>query len=440
MAKKKSASDFRYATGAARVPWAAVGEAVNIPDIMAAIRFLLPANEGQEAGYERRLAGVEAQLTRLADVAHPATKLTMGGQVGKLEEAVRKFLKVKHAVMLTNATAGFEIAARMAGVGPGDEVIVPAITFIATVAYPLSVGAKVVFGDLDPRTINMDPADVAKKITRRTRMIIPVHIGGFPVDMDPLMKIARAKRICVLEDAAHAFGGTYKGKHLGTIGNFGSFSMHEVKNVTSFGEGGVLVSNTRYGKQFALARFCGVDPSRKIKNWLYDCVAVKGMRGAFAAGNHSVTEIQAVGLLNQMKRIRSILAERRRAARYLNRRLARVEGVLGTPMGTGTTRGTHHLFLLQIDPEVVGADIQALKAKLGERGVVQIPHFAPLYKFSVLRELGYDGEAIAATCPVAEEAFNHRFTHLPLYGLTQEQLDYMADAVTESVGELRAGR
>jgi dTDP-4-amino-4,6-dideoxygalactose transaminase len=103
-------------------------------------------------------------------------------------------------------------------------------------------------------------------------------------------------------------------------------------------------------------------------------------------------------------------------------------------------QSTYHLYLLQVDPAKAGGDVQVLKKKLADRGLVQIPHFAPLYKFSVLAQLGYDTKAMEATCPVAEEAFQHRFTHLPLYNFTAEQLEYMADAVIDSVGEMKKGR
>jgi len=107
--------------------------------------------------------------------------------------------------------------------------------------------------------------------------------------------------------------------------------------------------------------------------------------------------------------------------------------------GPKKVKSTHHLYLLQIDPDIVGGDIQVLKKKLAARGVVQIPHFAPLYKFSIMRQLGYDTDAIARTCPVTEELFTRRFTHLPLYDFTREQLKYMADMVIESVAEMKKG-
>jgi len=440
MPRKEAASDFRYATGPAKVGWPAVGEAMQAEDVMRAVEFLIPPPATGAAEYRRRKAAVAKAIEDLCEVGGRAGKLTLGQHVASLEQAARKYLAVKHAVFLTNATAGFEIAYKMAGLRAGEEVIVPAITFIATICYPLASGARVVLADVDRRTLNLDPADAARKITPNTRMIVPVHIGGWPADMAPIMSLARKHNLVVLEDAAHAFGALYRGRRAGTIGHFGAYSFHEVKNINAFGEGGLLVTNTRYGEQFSKCRFVGLDLSKQIPNWLYDVTAIEGMRGLFAAGNHSATEIQAVGLASQMQRVDRIIQARRKTAEALNRRFAKIRGILGTPMDSGRTKGTHHLYLLQIDPEVVGANIQDLKRKLTERGVTQIPHFAPLYKFQIMRQLGYDTEAIQASCPVAEDVFTNRFTHLPIYGLTVEQVKYLGDAVIESVEELRAGR
>ena len=438
--KKQVAADFRYDTGEARVPWAAVGEMVNNDDIAEIVRFLCQPAQGKTTKHKAQLKRVNQELDKLSCLSQPASKLSLGRHVKSLEDQAAKLLKAKYTTFLTNATAGFEIAYKYAGLGPGDEVIAPAITFIATISYPLSIGAKVVLADVDPRTINMDPKDVQRKITKRTKAIIPVHIGGYPVDMAPIMRIARKHNITVIEDAAHGFGGQYRGKMLGTIGHFGSFSFHEVKNINALGEGGILTSNLAFGKHFPQARFAGIDMSRKIPNWLYDIVAQKGKDGYFASGNHSSTEIQAICLMSQIKRLRQILTKRRQAATYLTRRFEKVDGIIPQLLDTTQIKSTYHLYLLQIDPQKVGADIQVLKEKLTQRGIVQIPHFAPLYKFSVMRQLGYDTEAIEKSCPVAEDAFNHRFTHLPLYDFDNEQLAYMADAVIESVQEMKKGK
>jgi perosamine synthetase len=434
---KKKQSDFRYNTGEAHVPWAAVGENYSTSDIMAIIKFFMQG-EGDE--YEDALRAVRGKVDKLSSISMPPGKLSLGSMVEEAEDAVNKYLGTEGSLFVTNATAGFEIAFKYANLQAGDEVIVPAITFIATMAYPLSVGAKVVFADIDPRTLNMNPDDVAKKITPRTKMIVPVHIGGYPVDMDPIMDLARKHDILVLEDAAHAFGAVYKGRMIGTIGDFTSFSFHEVKNITSFGEGGILTTNIEgFRDEMKRARFLGLDFSRKIKDWLYDITAIPGKYGPFVAGNSSTTEIQGLGLKLQLERNDEIIAKRLAAATYITNRLSVNPAIIPQDLGSKDIVPTLHLYQIQIDPDKAGGDIQTLKKKLEEKGIVNIPHFGPLYRFDILRSFGYDQDAIAATCPVCEEVFYKRFTHLPIYGLSKEQLDYMADAVLQSVAEMQQG-
>lgn len=438
--KKPKASDFRYDTGPTKVPWATVGESIRADDIIETLRFLIPRGEAPASKFAAQSRRVEREVRKLCAMGSCATKLTLGDKVRQLEEKACRFLGCKHAVLLTNATAGFEIAHRFAGLGAGDEVILPAITFAATMAYPLHIGAKIVLADVRPDTLNMDPEDVARRITARTKVIMPVHLGGYPVDMDPLMRLADEHGITVIEDAAHGFGGSYRGRALGTIGHFGSFSFHEVKNITSFGEGGLLVTDQDCGKDFPKARFVGFDIQNPIPDWLYDIVALKWRGDFFAAGNHSATEIQALGLLCQLGRLRGIIAKRRRAANYLSRRFARVEGLVPPPPDTDQMRGSHHLYLLQIDPAKLGGNIRDFKARLAAKGVTQIAHYAPLYRLTILKQLGYDTGAMAATCPNAEHAFSNTFTHLPLYPFDEGQIKYMADAVIACANEMRAGR
>ena len=434
---KKKASDFRYNTGEARVPWAAVGENYNVEDMMSFIRFMM---QGSGEDYEAVMRDVERDVRKLDAISEPPAKLSVDVMVAKAETMADEYLNTKGSLFVTNCTAGFEIAYKYANLEPGDEVIVPAITFVATMAYPLSVGCKLVFADVDPITLNMDPADVARKITPRTRMIVPVHIGGYPVDMDPIMELARKHDILVLEDAAHAFGAVYHGRKLGTIGDFGSFSFHEVKNITSFGEGGVLVTNIEaFRDDMRRARFLGADFTRSIKDWLYDVSACQGKRGPFVAGNYSTTEIQGLGLCRQIERIEEIINVRRMVATCLNDRLKECDALILQDLGNEDIRPTFHLYKLLIDPEKAGGDVQLFKKKLTQRGVTNIPHFGPLYRFNIMRTYGYDEDAIAETCPNCEEVFYHRFTHFPIYGLTKEQVDYMADSILESIDEMQRG-
>ena len=437
---EKNSGDFRYSVGESKVPWHAVGEFFNGSDALEVIKFLLPDNGNSD--YADKLRAAADAVNALAEVSGKATKLTLGSKVAAAENEACRYFGSKYACFTDNWTGGMEIAYKLAGVGPGDEVIMPAITFIATMAYPLSVGAKIVFADVDPETINLDPADLEKKITPKTKMIVPVHLGGFPVDMDGVMSVARKHGIPVMEDAAHGMGGVYKGKKLGTIGDFGGFSLHEVKNITSFGEGGILLTNDDfYGKQFAGGRFLGLDFSRKIKDWLYDISPLNDKNcGIQVAQNHSATEIQAIGLLLQMKRLDQIIATRRHTAEYMNSVLSEEKGILVEKADTADTYGTHHLYLLRIDPKTVGGNIQQLSAKLAAKGLTNITHFGPMYRFKIMHDLGYNEHELAASCPRTEEMFYHSYTHLPLYPLTGEQLTYQAQAVVEAVRELKQGR
>lgn len=438
--QEKAKSDFRYDTGEAKVPWAAVGETINIEDISEIIKCLIPAGE-DDSSYQKQLLIVTEGLEKLLTKGHFATKLSLGSFVKELEDATRKFLNVKHACFVTNATAGFEMGLKFAGLKPGDELIAPAITFLSTITYPLQIGAKVVIADVDPVTLNISAEDIRKKITKRTRAIMPVHLGGYPCDMEAIMKIAYEHDIMVVEDGAHAFGSFYKGKAVGTIGDFGSFSFHEVKNINSCGEGGIVVTNSDYGKDFPKARFGGFDISNPIDNWLYDVVALKGKGGHYSmAGNHSSTEIQAVVLLNQLKRLPGIILERKKNAEYLNNRFSEIEEILPCPLDTKDIKSAYHLYLFQLDHTKLNGDIQDFKKKMSARGIINIPHFAPLYRFSYLEQLGHDTAAMKKSCPNAETAFLHKFTHLPLYPLTEQQVEYMADNIIETVMEMRKSK
>jgi dTDP-4-amino-4,6-dideoxygalactose transaminase len=441
MTKKKNASqgDFRYAVGNAKVPWQAVGEYFKKDDVLEVIRFLLPDTQGSSS-YNASFGEVRKAVAKLAAESGTATKLTLGKKVQEAEQFAKDYLKVKHACFLTNWTAGMEIGYKLSGLRPGDEVIMPAITFIATMAYPLMIGAKVVFADIDPKTANLDPADVARKITPRTKVIVPVHIGGCPCDMEPIMALAGKHSIYVMEDAAHGLGGMYKGRALGTIGHFGGYSLHEVKNINSFGEGGILVSNLDCGEQFARGRFLGLDFSKQIKDWLYDITPLTDRFGRpQVPGNHSAMEIQGLGFIRQMKRLDGIIAARKKAAEYMNGVLAEEDGILPEKADTANTYSTHHLYLLRINPKKAGGNIQALKKKLTEKGLTCITHFGPMYRFNIMKQFGYDENKIAETCPVTEDMFHNCYTHLPLYPLTRKQLEYQARAVVEAVREMKKG-
>ena len=187
------------------------------------------------------------------------------------------------------------------------------------------------------------------------------------------------------------------------------------------------------------ARFLGLDFTCPIKDWLYNITPIPGKEEPFVAGNSSTTEIQGLGLALQVARNEEIIAIRRKAATYLTERFSECDAIIPQLLDSDDIKPTYHMYLLQIDPAKAGGDIQTLKRKLDEKGVTQIAHFGPLYRFKIVQDMGYDSDEIAKTCPNCEEVFYKRFTHLPLYGLSEEQLEYMADAVLASVAEMQRG-
>ena len=167
----------------------------------------------------------------------------MGPQVQTFQKKFAEFCGTKHAFAVTNCTTAMHVCSQVIGLRPGDEVIVTPNTFIATSLVILKEGATPVYADIDPRTFNIDPKEVEKKVTNRTKAIYVVHYGGQMVDMDPIMEIARKYKLVVLEDCAHTPGAEYKGRKAGSIGDFGCFSFHSLKNMTTLGEGGMITCN-----------------------------------------------------------------------------------------------------------------------------------------------------------------------------------------------------
>ena len=243
MSEKQSGGDFRYAVGESKVPWHAVGEFYNGLDAVEIVKFLIPDSGNPE--YAGKLEKVTETVRALAETGGKATKLTLGKKVSEAEELAKNYFGSKYACFLDNWTGGMEIAYKLAGIGPGDEVIMPAVTFIATMAYPLSVGAKIVFADIDPDTFNIDPAKIEAAITPKTKAIIPVHLYGQPCDMDPIIDIAKRHNLFVIEDACQAIGAQYTfsngtTKQAGTMGHIGCTSFFPSKNLGCYGDGGAI--------------------------------------------------------------------------------------------------------------------------------------------------------------------------------------------------------
>ena len=264
---------------------------------------------------------------------------------------------VRHALPVSTGTAALELTIKALGIGPGDEVIVPAYTFIATATCALQMGATVVFADIDPETLEIDPAQVARLITPRTRAIIPVHFGGNPCDMAALLKLAKGRKIAVIEDAAHAHGMIYRGRPGGAIGRAGCFSFQTTKNMAS-GEGGVLATNDE--TLFRLAESFHSFGRKPGRPW-YEHHSI--------SWNQRMTGLQAALLIGQLGRLESQTRRRLANGNYLNDALSQLPGQ--RPQRAGDrhpkTRRAYHLYIWRYGAQETGVPrslfLEALRAE-----------------------------------------------------------------------------
>ncbi len=320
----------------------------------------------------------------------------LGPRIAEFNERFAKYCDVKYGAAVANGTVSMELSLVAWGIGPGDEVIVPAATFMATAIAVHNIGATVVYVDIDPETLNIDINKVSEAITDKTKAIIPVHIGGHPCDMDPLMELAKKHNIKVLEDAAQAHGGIYKGRKVGSLGDAASFSFQQSKNLQS-GEGGMVVSN-----------------DKELIDLIYYSLSKfgRGIREKYSGHIHyrfgwnaCYTEIQAAVALAQLERLEEQTEKRAENAKILYPLLKDIEGVEALEWQPYCDRHAHHLFLIRFESgQFDNVKRSQFLAALNEEGVLASSFYPmalydqPLYKND--KKLSMRKTA----CPVAEQA------------------------------------
>lgn len=347
--------------------------------------------------------------------------LTMGEQTVAFESAFTEFLGSGRVLATANCTASLHMAVRSAGVGAGDEVIVPALTFVATANAVLYEGATPVFADvIGEDDLTLDPADVASKITERTRAIIVVHYAGYPCRMREILEIASANGLAVIEDCAHAPGASYAGHALGTLGDFGCFSFFSNKNLST-GEGGAIwCRDDAAAERLRLMRSHGMTAQtldrHKGHAWGYDVVAL--------GYNYRLTEIEAALARVQLAKLRENNARRAsRVARY-RELLAGVPGI--TVPFSATMESAHHLMVVLLPPCAVREDVQSA---LKDEGIQTSVHYRPLHTFSAEGLAGGRAERLGRV-----DAIAGRLLTLPLWpGMTDEQVEAVVEALRRAL-------
>ncbi|MDR3644778.1 MAG: DegT/DnrJ/EryC1/StrS family aminotransferase [Clostridia bacterium] len=347
--------------------------------------------------------------------------LTMGPKVQQFQKIFAEYCGTKYAFATSNCTTSMHLAAQVMGLQPGDEVITTPVTFIATSLAILKEGATPVYADIDPRTFNIDPKQVEKKITNRTKAIFVVHYGGQMVDMDPIMEIAKKHNLIVLEDCAHAPGAEYKGRRAGSIGDFGCFSFHSLKNITTLGEGGMITcNNDRYAELIQNLRCVNqVQWQNQVDYWIPSHFDVDTLNGKWG-NNYRMNEAQAAVGVAQMGKIDMLNAKRIESGRYLNEGLKGIKGV--SPVYEDPNcKHVYHLYTVCIDEKAIGASRDDfLRVLYREEGIQGILHYQPTYHFSALKKMGYAQNL----CPEAESFFYHREFNTPQHPrLTKGDLD-----------------
>ena len=331
--------------------------------------------------------------------------------VARFQRTFARVHDCKYGICAANGTVTMEIGLRAMGIQPGDEVIVPAYTYVATATAVLMVGAVPIFVDIDKDTYNMDPARVAEAITDHTTAVIPVHFGGQPCDMQALNALARQHNLKVLEDAAHAHGSVYNGHKCGSLADMGSFSFQLSKNMTA-GEGGIITTNsTDYAEACEMLVWAG---RKKGQPWYKHFVL---------ASNARMTEFQGALLLGQLRRLPDQNARRTANARLLDDLLAEIDGIAPLVTLPTTTSHSHHIYMFRYHPAAfAGLDKHGFVRALQAEGIAGAfaGYTTPLYKNPLFTEKNFFGgawplntwehsrqldyEAFEERCPVSERA------------------------------------
>ncbi|MGD8237503.1 MAG: DegT/DnrJ/EryC1/StrS family aminotransferase [Armatimonadota bacterium] len=359
----------------------------------------------------------ERDVERVVEVTRSG-KWGVGGEVvPEFEKRFAEWVGVEHCTCVTSGTTALEVALLAVGVGPGDEVIVPPYTFLATASSVLYAGAVPVFVDIDADTFCIDPARIEEAVTDKTKAIIPVHMGGNPCDMDAVNEIAQKHALSVIEDCAQAHGAEWKRRRVGGLGHVGAFSFQVSKNIPG-GEGGALCTDDReLAERIWSIHNCGRVPDgawyqHNILGW-----------------NLRMTQFQAAVLLGGLERVDEHMKLRDANGAHLSRRLAQIEGLTPAQNTPGATRNAYHLFMSRYDAARFdglprGAFVEAMRAE----GVPLSTGYSPLYKSPAIVEAS-PADYSDVDCPACESICDEGlWLSQSILLASQSDMDDIADA------------
>ena len=351
--------------------------------------------------------------------------LTTGPNISQFEAAFAAATGAAEAVAVSNGTAALHAAMHALGIGPGDEVIVPAMTFAASANCVVYQGGTPVFADVDPDTLLLDPADVEAKITTRTKAIVAVDYTGQPCDYDALRRIASRYDLALVDDAAHALGGQYKGRFVGTLADLNTFSLHPVKHITT-GEGGVITTDDAVlAQKMQVFRTHGITSDHRQRaeqgSWFYEMVAL--------GYNYRITDFQCALGLSQLRKLQPWVKRRQEIARMYDEAFAGISAVSPLAVRADVSHA-YHLYVVQFDLERLQADRNVIFLALRAEGIGVNVHYIPVHYHPFYRERFGTKPGL---CPVTEAAYE-RIVSLPIFPkMTDEDVQDVVAAVTKVI-------
>ncbi|MDT7947018.1 MAG: UDP-4-amino-4,6-dideoxy-N-acetyl-beta-L-altrosamine transaminase [Thermoflexus sp.] len=351
--------------------------------------------------------------------------LTTGPKVDEFEQVFAETVGAREAVAVSSGTAALHAAMYAIGIKPGDEVIVPAMTFVATANCVVYQGGVPVFTDVDPDTLLLDPIQVETKITPRTKAIIAVDYAGQPCDYDALWAIANKYGLMLVADACHALGGTYKGRPVGSLAHLTVFSFHPVKHITT-GEGGMVTTNDpQLAQRMRIFRNHGITTDYRQReqqgSWFYEMVDL--------GYNYRITDIQCALGLSQLRKLPAWVKRRQEIAQRYHAAFAEIPAV--RPLGVRPeVSHAYHLYVVRLDLTRLRATRAQIFAALRAEGIGVNVHYIPVHLHPFYRKRFGTGPGL---CPVAEAAYNEIIS-LPIFpSMTNEDINDVVQAIRKVI-------
>ncbi|MBA7481969.1 UDP-4-amino-4-deoxy-L-arabinose--oxoglutarate aminotransferase [subsurface metagenome] len=363
---------------------------------------------------------VEAATKIIAAAAQPGGNFFPLPEESDFQNEFAEHEGAKKAVAVNSAGTALDLCMMALEIKEGDEVITTPLTFVCSATTAVARGAKVVFADIDPETLNLDPDSVESRITERTRAVIPVHFAGLACDCDRFEKIAKKYGVSIIYDAAHAVCTKFNGEPVGGMGKASCYSFQSNKNLTTLGEGGAVTTND---PDFA-------ETVRQMKTFGF--IYGKPTRVVRIGFNYRMTKPQLAAGLNQLKKIDGIIAKKLENFRKMNRALEGIDEIIPAPGVTGGHGALMHV--VRLDTDSVSFTRDELTTKLrDEWGVGTVWHYPAVWSWEVMQEAGYGPEG----CPEAEKACSQVFS-LPVFATTTgEDIEYIAYALKETIASLK---